>query len=728
MTQPVRLPPRTKNAKERKNPVVLVADDDATVRLLARESLEDEGFEVGEAADGVEALAAFQALSPDLVLLDLMMPRMDGYATCKALRQFPDGEHVPVLILTGLTDMESIDRAYKVGATDFATKPVNWLLLRHRVQYVLRSGHVLRALRQSEERYALASRGANDGLWDWDLQTDQLYFSPRWKSMLGYREEDIGNRREDWLKRVHPQDLNRVKSELQAHVSGLTTHLESEHRILAADGNYRWVQCRGVAVRDETGKPYRMAGSQTDISQRKQAEARLVRDALHDSLTGLPNRALFLDYMKRTLERARRRSDYVFAVVFIDIDHFKAINDSHGHLLGDKLLLEIGRRIRSSLRSGDLLARFAGDEFMVLLNDVRHVKQVTEVVERIQQRLSTPLDLDGNMVTPTASVGIAMSTEGYHRPEDMLDDADTAMYCAKSLGRARYELFDPEARTPQSVLMAELQTALARDEFVLHYQPIVSVGSGRVAGFEALLRWKHSSRGLLLPEQFMAAAQESGLIVPIGHWVLRAARKQMREWRYLCPSADEFFMSVNMSSQELMHPDLTMILDSLAQETGFSPRSLRLEVPENSLMNDVDAAIDVITRLKARNIALSIDNFGSGQSSLHSLHRVPFEALKIGRYFNAQLESGDDGNKFLKATLALAHGLGSEVVAQGIESIRALKRVRGLQCDYAQGNLILEPQDADETAGLIMSLNETGRVRQPRKGRIIPAKARRANR
>lgn len=321
-----------------------------------------------------------------------------------------------------------------------------------------------------------------------------------------------------------------------------------------------------------------------------------------------------------------------------------------------------------------------------------------------------------------------MSTEGYHRPEDMLDDADTAMYCAKSLGRARYELFDPEARTPQSVLMAELQTALARDEFVLHYQPIVSVDSGRVAGFEALLRWQHSSRGMLLPEQFMAAAQESGLIVPIGHWVLRAARKQMREWRYLSPGAAEFFMSVNMSSQELMHPDLIMILDSLAQETGFSPKSLRLEVPEKSLMGDVDAAIDVIGRLRTRNIALSIDDFGSGQSSLHSLHRVPFEALKIGRSFNAQLEGSDDGNKFMRAALALAHGLGSEVVAQGIESIRALKRVRGLQCDYAQGNLILAPQTAKQTAGLIMSLNQAKRGRQGGKGRIIHSKARKAKR
>ena len=370
-----------------KRPLVLVADDDDIVRLLARESLTAAGFDVAEAADGVEALRSLEYLKPDLLICDVLMPALDGFAVCAAVRRTPGFEQVPILMLTSLDDTESINEAYTAGATDFATKPINWALLHHRVQFLLRASSTVTALKRSEERYALAAQGANDGLWDWDLKEGVMYFSPRWKSMLGYREEEITAEPEAWLRRIHPDDVARVRSELCAHQQGTTPHFESEHRIIRHDGTYCWVIARGLAVRDATGEVCRMAGSQTDISMRKRAEEQLMHDAFHDALTGLPNRSLFLDRLTHCVKLGHRRPDYGFAVLFVDLDRFKTVNDSLGHLAGDRLLREVAGRIKNSLRNGDTLARFAGDEFVVLFEDVTEVTTVTRIVERIQEFL-----------------------------------------------------------------------------------------------------------------------------------------------------------------------------------------------------------------------------------------------------------------------------------------------------------------------------------------------------
>jgi diguanylate cyclase (GGDEF)-like protein/PAS domain S-box-containing protein len=687
-----------------KRPLVLVADDDDIVRFLARESLTAAGFDVAEAADGIEALRSLESLKPDLVVCDVLMPVLDGFAVCAAARRTPGLEQVPILMLTSLDDTESINEAYTAGATDFATKPINWALLHHRVQFLLRASATVTALKQSEERYALAAQGANDGLWDWDLKEGAMYFSPRWKSMLGYREEEIAADPEEWLRRIYPDDAARVRADLRAHWQGATAHFESEHRIIRHDGTYCWVIARGLAVRDATGEVCRMAGSQTDISMRKRAEEQLMHDAFHDALTDLPNRSLFLDRLTHCVKLAHRRPTYGFAVLFLDLDRFKAVNDSLGHLAGDRLLVEVAGRIKRSLRNGDTLARFAGDEFVVLFEDVTEVTTVTRIVERVQELLVQPLELNGQTVIPSASMGIALSAAGYERAEDILRDADTAMYRAKSSGRACYEVFDPQMHARAVTVSqreSELRAAIANREFRVFYQPITAVQDQRIVGFEALVRWQHPRLGLLAPEQFLSIACEAGLIVELGQWVLSESCAQLSRWQRQWPAIQDWFVSVNLSGQELMHPDLLGTIDRILAETGLSATCLRLELTEGSLIERTEDSLEVIRKLQERRIWLSIDDFGTGYSSFSYLCRFPFNVLKIDYSFIQNLDTDDHRFEIVKAIITMAHNLGLQVVAEGGESAEVLKRLQSLPCEYVQGYAVSRPCDAEGVTELI---------------------------
>ncbi|MES0362080.1 MAG: diguanylate cyclase, partial [Anaerolineales bacterium] len=358
------------------------------------------------------------------------------------------------------------------------------------------------SLRQSEERYSLAAQGANDGLWDWDLDNDHIYYSPRWKAMLGYGEDEIRDDLQEWFQRIHPEDLVEVQLALSAHLEGNSDHFEHEFRMLHHDGTFRWVLTRGMAVRDTNGAAYRMAGSQTDVTLRKRAEEQLSYDALHDTLTGLPNRALFLDRLERVIEHSKRHADYVFALLFLDLDRFKNINDRFGHLLGDKLLVAIGERLLTSTRSSDTVARMGGDEFVILLEDIENLDEATRVAARIQEKICQPFKLDGHEIYDSCSIGVILNDESYQSPGEFLRDADIAMYQAKSEGRARYIIFDSEMRSElmnRIWMENDLRSALGAQEFRLHYQPILSLNTGRLVGFEALIRWQHPSEGLIPP-------------------------------------------------------------------------------------------------------------------------------------------------------------------------------------------------------------------------------------
>lgn len=560
------------------------------------------------------------------------------------------------------------------------------------------------ALRESEERYMLAARGANDGLWDWDLRANQAYFSPRWKLMLGYAEDEIGSAPAEWLDRIHPDDRERVEVHLAAHYQRLITHFQHEYRILHKDGSYRWMLCRGLAVWDEQGRAIRVAGSQTDISDRKRAEERLLHDALHDWLTGLPNRMLFQDRLEHALGRNRRNPDDSFAVIFLDLDRFKVINDSLGHAVGDLLLKTVARRIESCVRPGDTVARLGGDEFTILLEDVSDEATALAITSRIQEVIADPLYLDDQEVFTTASIGVTLSVLQYTSADDMIRDADTAMYHAKVRGKARAVVFDPQMHAAAMQLLqleSALRWALQRNELRLYYQPIVALETGLVVGVEALVRWQHPERGLLLPGDFIGIAEETGLIVPIGWWVLREACRQMMHWQQNIAEAAEMWVTVNVSVKQLMQGDIIDQIRFALGDTGLPPTALRLEITESMLIEHSDRVADILEQIRALGIRVSMDDFGTGYSSLSYLQRLPVDALKIDRSFIRQLGITQERSEIVRAILSLAHAMGLQAVAEGTETVEQVEYLRAHSCELGQGWLYAKALDPSEIAPLV---------------------------
>jgi diguanylate cyclase (GGDEF)-like protein/PAS domain S-box-containing protein len=555
----------------------------------------------------------------------------------------------------------------------------------------------------SKERYALAARGANDGLWDWDLKTNSIYYSPRWKSMLGLVESDINDSPDEWLKRVHPDDRKHLEKDIASHINGGTIQFESEYRVLHKDGTYRWMLSRGVAVRDSAMKAYRMAGSQTDITIRKMAEEQLHYDAFHDSLTGLPNRALFMDRLRHAIIRAKRNDNYFFAVLFLDMDRFKVLNDSLGHTIGDEMLVAVSKRLEESLRPGDTVARLGGDEFSVILDDITGDSEVLHITERIQKKLSLPFNLDGQEVFMTASIGIAFSTTGYDRPEHLLRDADIAMYHAKTNGRARHEIFNIEMydrAVARLQLETNLRQAIKQNELKLQYQPIVSMKTGGIKGLEALVRWNHPVIGLINPTEFIPLAEETGLIIQLGEWVIEEACRQLSIWQKQFPSEQPLTISVNISSKQLS-PGLLEHIKRVLEETGVAPESFIVEITESMIMENAETVAPLLLRLKDMKVKLHIDDFGTGYSSLSYLHRFPVDMLKIDRSFISRLGSNGENLKIVKAIAALAHSLNMSVIAEGVETEEQLLRLKRLKCGYMQGFLFSRPLDSKEAEALL---------------------------
>jgi diguanylate cyclase (GGDEF)-like protein/PAS domain S-box-containing protein len=558
-----------------------------------------------------------------------------------------------------------------------------------------------RALRESEERYALSARGANDGLWDWNLDTGKVYFSERWKAILGYSDQEIESNIDAWLDRVHPEDLQRVKGELDTHMIGHSVHYETEHRVRHWDRTYRWVLVRAVAVRDDEGRPHRMAGSLTDITQRKQAEEQLAKDALYDPLTGLPNRAFFSNILQRSSRRARRRRGYQFAVLFLDLDRFKVVNDSLGHDVGDELLVGFAERLERCLRPGDFVARLAGDEFCILLDDIKETSDPTRVAERIQEELKAPFLLGKHELYATVSIGIASSQRSANGPDNLLRDADTAMYRAKARGGARFEIFDKEMHARAMAVLElenDLRVALGKAQFILEYQPVVSLDGNRVSGFEALVRWNHPQRGMVPPEEFVPVAEETGLIVPLGLWVLRTAIKQMTAWLAQFPEHPALFVSVNVAEKQLQQPDFVERVVQILQENGLDPERLKLEIAETVLMEDPGYSEGLVQDLANIGVQVQIDDFGTGYSSLSYLNRFNIDTLKIDRSFVSRVSLTGEKSVVVQAIIKLARDLGIRVIAEGVETEEQSEHLKLLRCEEGQGFLYSKPVNgADAT-------------------------------
>lgn len=562
-----------------------------------------------------------------------------------------------------------------------------------------------RALRTSEERYALAARGANDGLWDWNLVTQHVYFSPRWKAMLGLADDEVEPGLEGWLSRTSAEDRTQLTQTLLRHIGGDSPHFECEFRILHNDGTYRWMLSRGLAVRDEGGIASRLAGSMTDITARKKAEEQLLHDALHDGLTSLANRVLFADRLNQVILRVKRAPEHRFGVLFIDVDRFKVVNDSLGHLTGDELLVAIGRRLSGAVREGDTVARFGGDEFAILLEDIHVDDDVARVVERVQRSLNAPFDPNGHQTFVTVSIGSVSGGQDYSRSEDVLRDADTALYRAKALGRDRHVVFD-HSMHERAVLLLRLETdlrrALDRDELVLHYQPIVSLATEAILGFEALVRWQHPDRGSISPAEFIPLAEETGLIIPIGHRLLEQACSQIHDWTERFPADPPLWISVNISPKQFARDELVDEVAALMTARQIAPRSLKFEITETAVMENLDSACAIIHRLKALGVQIALDDFGTGYSSLNALHRLPIDMLKIDRAFVRRMAiEGEEDPAIVSSIVSMAQALDITVVAEGIETPDQAARLRALGCEYGQGYLFARPQEARQAAGLL---------------------------
>lgn len=599
---------------------ILVVDDIVdNLRILAN-TLQERGYKVRCAKNGTIALKVAQKVIPDLILLDIKMPDIDGYRVCQTLKADSTTKDIPIIFLSALDDVFDKVKAFEVGGVDYITKPFQ----------------VEEVLARVKNQLALQSAKAK---------------------------------------------ITQLNQQLEQKVRDRTAELEATNQKLEL-------------INREL---------QQEIKERQKAEQKLLRDALYDGLTGLPNRNLLMDRIERSLRIAKRNPDYLFAVMFIDLDRFKIINDSQGHFVGDRLLIAVSKLLGENLRDTDTLARLGGDEFVILLDNIKHLKDATKIGARINRQLqSTLLNLQGQTVFTSASVGIALSSTGYEDSSQILRDADIAMYRAKGKGKACYEVFDRKMylETLKAIdLERDLHLALKRNEFTLLYQPIVSLADNTLAGFEALIRWQHPQKGSIAPVDFVSVAEDTGLIIPIGDWILTEACRQLRVWQQNFahfPRVNSLKINVNIASQQIQVPNFIEKLERILAQTGLDGSCLRLEIIERVLIDSGEKTYNILTEIKRRQIKLSIDDFGTGYSSLSYLQRLPIDNLKIDRSFVSELNCDRESFEIVKTIITLAHTLSMDTVAEGVETREQLHRLKALGCKYAQGYLFARPSIAKD--------------------------------
>jgi diguanylate cyclase (GGDEF)-like protein/PAS domain S-box-containing protein len=699
--------------------LVLIADDDSATRLLLRETLEQSGFRVHEAEDGEQAVAAFSAVRPEVVLLDVDMPVKDGFTACHELRQIPEARSVPVIMATGLDDIDSINRAYEVGATDFITKPVNWALLGHRIRYMLRAGRAMTELRRSEARLANAQRIAKLGNWEWDIERNSLRCSEETYRIFGLRPPQAGSSYDAFFNAVHPADRDAARTALELALRRGKPY-NIDHRVVLHDGSERIIHQQAEISFDANGKPLRMTGTVQDVTDRKKAEEQIRTLAYFDTLTELPNRAMFKEHLAKGLARARRRNNLV-AALLLDLDRFKRINDTLGHSVGDQLLREIAQRLVQSVRKEDLvarhgadegatsIARLGGDEFAIMLTDLESVQAAAKVARRTLDALCAPISLDAQEVFATASIGITVFPFDGDDVDTLLKNADTAMYHAKSEGRNNYQYYTKSMNASAFENLAlenSLRRALERGEFELYYQPQINISSGEIIGVEALSRWQHPELGMVSPVQFIPLALETGLIVPMDEWGLRTACHQAKAWQDA--GLPPLRVSVNLSSHQFRQKKLVELVARILGDTRLDPQYLDIELTEGTIMQNAEETIRTLHELKEMGVKLSVDDFGTGYSSLSYLKRFPLDTLKIDRSFIKDISADPDDEALTRAILAMSNSLKLRVIAEGVETEEQLEFLRINGCDEFQGYLFSRPVRATEIAEMLASHRRYG--------------------
>jgi diguanylate cyclase (GGDEF)-like protein/PAS domain S-box-containing protein len=683
--------------------VLLIEDDEddyvVTRDMLARQELVR--FAVDWQSDYLGALAAIRDQRYDVYLIDY---RLGDHTGLDLVREgFTSRPFAPVIMLTGQATYEIDLEATALGVTDYLVKQeLDPPGLERSIRYAISHQKAIADLSRSEERYALAVRAANDGIWDWDLATNRIYFSPRWHAILGQPEQAGDEDPSAWFDLVHAGDILRLRSAIEAHLDGRTPHLQSEHRMRHADGSWRWVMTRGLAIRGLDGTPTRMAGSLSDVNDRRIAQLRLQHDALHDTLTGLPNRTLFVDRLNQILQRSLRDPNAGCAILFLDIDRFKLVNDSLSHGVGDNLLIALAGRVAAALRPGDTVARLGGDEFTVLLEDITNAEDAAVVADRILGSLDHPFNIDGHELFVSASIGISVSSPGLG-PADLMRNADIAMYDAKRRGRARSAVFDESMHRRVVDRLAretELRQVVECSLLGIHYQPIIDLASGEICGLEALARWP-ADRPPVAPMEFISIAEETGVISALGQQVMVGALQTLAGWRHDGLVSDEVCISVNLSGRQLDDPGLAEQVLSAIDAVELPAHALKLEITESTLMQEVERTQHVFSEVCGTGVGLHLDDFGTGYSSLTALHRFPFDALKIDRSFVATISEDDGNDVIVRSTVALAHSLGLPVIAEGIEDLDQLRHLRSLGCEFGQGYLFSPALSATDTRSLL---------------------------
>ncbi len=707
---------------------ILIVDDAPDNLHLLSTTLTEHGYEVRGVINGAMALRVARSAPPDLILLDIKMPDLSGYEVCRQLKECPTTQEIPVIFLSALDEVLDKVRAFSSGGVDYITKPfqVAEVLarvethlnlqtakaeIRHlnaeleqRVQQRTEEIHQKnQALQASEARFRLIAENMSDLVCLQSVDGRYLYLSPSCQSVLGFQPDELLNT--SIYDLIHPEDLQHGRLTISADLQPGAPPLV--YRIRRKSNDYIWLETIAQAVRDSEGRTIQFVTTSRDVTARVLAEERLTYTALHDALTALPNRVLFMERVELAVRRLKRHEGYAFAVLFIDLDRFKLVNDSLGHAIGDALLVAIARLLESLVRDVDTVARLGGDEFTLLLDEIDDFTDALKVAQRILECLQTPLQVEGHTVFTTASIGIVFSSAEYQHGSELLRDADLAMYRAKGAGRSRYEIFDKAMHAEVLHLLKlenDLRQGLQKQEFLLYYQPIVELTSGQLRGFEALVRWNQPDRGLVSPNQFIPVAEDSGLIVPLGAWILRQACQQMRTWQASFPCAADLFMSVNLASQQIREPGFLNYLDQVLAQTHLAPHSLKLEITESTLLEGTEQIMMTLTHIRDRHIQLSIDDFGTGYSSLSYLHRFPINTLKVDRSFINQIQNSADRLGIVKAIVMLAQTLGMDVVAEGIETSEQFNYLRLLQCELGQGYFFAPPLEAVAATHLLQSL------------------------
>ena len=673
---------------------VLLVDDDEDDYVMTRELLSEVGtgtFQLDWVFQYEKAIEAIDRREHDVYLLDYRLGEQNGLDILRSTT----GKNLqsPMILLTGQGD-EMVDiEAMKEGAADYLIKSqLTADLLARSIRYAMERAKASQSLRESEERYQRLVELSPDAI---IVHTAGkiVFVNGAAVRLLGASSsaELIGK---PFTKFVPSESFVSVTNEIVDQCVQDNVEVQfAEEQLVRMDGVEIQVEAGAVAFIYENQPAVQVVAR--DISARKLIEEKLIHDAFHDALTGLPNRALFKEHLKLAVQRAKKKDPFLFAVLFLDLDRFKNVNDSLGHAVGDELLVGIARRLETHIRPVDRVARLGGDEFAILLDGIEDPSDSTRVAERLQLELQLPFNIRGHDVFTSVSVGIAMSSTGYSGPDDVLRDADTAMYRAKALGKARYEIFDLEMHSRAVALLkleTDLRLAVERHEFIIQYQPIMQLGTNQIHGFEALVRWQHPERGLLSPLEFIPIAEETGLIIPIGRWVLWEACRQTRIWQEEFPGCEDLTLSVNYSGKQFMQPDVIEQVKLILEDTGFNPCLLQLEITESAVIENTKTVTEMILQLRALGIRLSMDDFGTGYSSLSYLHNFPIQTLKIDRSFISNKgEAGD--NEIVRTIIMLARNLGLDVVAEGVETAEQLAYLQALDCEYAQGFLFDHPLD-----------------------------------